>query len=796
MCNTVPANNFNRYSDRVDPRVITIINILFLSGGVLLLAGGLYLAAGRSSRPGTALLAFGVFPVLLLAAAFLASSASVEAAERFLAVPANVLLVGAGYCLLTAPVLLLLRRRAGGNIPDRREGRPCRSVRSLCLPILISVLAVALQTLFPTASETRVIFALLLGAAALASLRALENVSNPAAFLLACLPYLAFGTAWILSPEMVEGDSAWLQYPTFEFVARSFAGGRFLPPWLPQSSGIRIGLLNINVPFDLPHKAFTYFLYSLFPLPLPTVYKLQYLLGVMTFSLGWWLVLLRITRNRPAAYFGLLMITLAGTGITFHQEQVVATAYLLPWFILALMSTEKHPLWLIPAAVIFGLGLAFHYPQIQAASFALVALTLALAGFWHPVRAMNAGKRYLLPALALAFIATGPALYVWSQSPRMASGLRGMDIDDRPRDFGEYLHLQRGASSASPVYYYQYFAPRWEKAGGEMPPIDVRDRCAFFVGRAGLILAVTGLILGLPKTGAAGVLVVIFSLLSIGINSPVPFPRYFFQLRLPFFDVFRQWVHFFPMINYSLSLLAAVGVSRLTKIGGRTFRRVSIVVISAAIFLQVYDSAIYGLRYLAFFPGQELPGDLREQFFQADEISATSLFQYRERFHLNLICGELAIPEKAFIARNILNLEPGQVFRPDLVCRHLAGNPGISAVIKIPEEQFPLGISGYGEVPEIIELRAGFSGAGGAFAAGRPGLVVTPLNRGLEPRALLNGRKVPVWTVNAALTGVPVPEGEHRLELTVNHDLYLVFFLLQWMIFLSLATAFLNIKEF
>lgn len=775
--------------------MIVLLNIVFLAGGIFLLAAGLDLAVGKRSAPKIRIiLSFAIFPLLLLAAAFLASSSS-PPASRFLASPANAAAVGAAYVPIACGLFLLRRRRTASS-PELREVARRPAARIWWLPLLICLLAVAVQALFPAGAGTRHLFAFLLGAAALASLPLLDTGGEARAFILACLPFLAFGAAWTISPEMATGDSTWLQFPTFQFIARSFAAGHYLPPWLPQSGGIRIGLLSINVPFALPHKALTYLLYSLFPIHLTIIYKLQYLIGVLTFSLGWWLVLRTMTGSRTAAFFGVLMLTLGGTGITFHQEQVVATAYLLPWFILALLNTRRTPLWIIPAAVIAGLGLTLHYPHIQAVSLSLAALAMVAAGLFNPVKVIRSGKKFILPALFLAFVATGPSLYIWHYSPRLSSVLRGQDIGDKSSDLKEYLRLQTGASSAAPAYFRQYYAPTWTKAGRESPPIDVSDRCAFFVGRAGLVLAGAGLLLGFPLSGLVGLLAVIFSLLSAGINSPVNLPNLFFNLGIPFFDIFRQWVHFFPMVNYSLSLLAAIGTARLLKTGGRTFHRAAVIAVAGAVFLQVYDTVLYGRRYLSLFPTRELAYDLREHFFERGDFSATSLFQYRDRARLNRFCGEKAIPERAFLAAGVLNLDPEENFQPETVCRLLEGNlPGL-AVIQIPEEFNFLALTDRSGEAEGLEFSAGFAGAGGLFSAGHPGLAVIPLNRELKPRAFLDGREAPVWTVNAALTGVPVPEGNHRLELKIGHDWYLLFFLLQWLLYLGLAILFLKTKWF
>ncbi len=770
--------------------MISFLNIIFLAGGTLILSGALDRALKGKCPPGRrTLLAFAVFPALLLGSALLASAAC-PPSSRFLASPVNAATVAASYALMALAVILLLRRNDGESLRPAPAERPRSGAWKASLPFILSGAAVLIKTGGWFGEGNGLIFSGLLAAAALASLPLLDRGGEARAFLLACLPYLAFGAAYAVSPETLEGDSMWFHEPVFKFIARSFAAGEFLPPWLPQSGGIRIGFFHINFFFSLPHRAAGYFLYSLFPIPPAVLYKIQYLLGTVTFSLGWWMVLRKITGNRTGAFLGVLMISLGGTGITFHQEQAVATAYLLPWFVLLLLDSGRRPFCLLAAGTVFGLGLTLHYPQIQSISLALAAAGLAAAGLIRPGALVGSGKRYLLSALLLALLAAGPAVYLWRESPRLASGLRKMDIGERPRNLPEYLNLQRGASSAAPAYLLQYWQPRWSAVNGERPPIDVSDRCAFFVGRPGLILAVVGLILGLPAAGLVGILAAVFALLSIGINSPLPFPRYFYQLGIPFFDVFRQWVHFFPMINYCLSLLAAIGISRILGMSGRRPRRVVTILVAGTVFFQVFDTALYGRRYLSLFPSREQPAGLQEMFFERDNFSASSVFQYRDRYHLNRLCGERAIPPRPYLTPVFRRLDPRQAGEPEQVCRYLSLHPDIPAVTPIGPGGGPSGEAAPpGQGIQDLEFAVGFTGIAGQCSAAGPGLVVTPLNRGLEARAFLNGKPAPAYPVNCALTGIPVGAGDLRLELRVAHDCYLLFFLVQWLLFLFVAAA-------
>ncbi len=788
---------FRAPAGRQDQKIpkMTILGILFLAGGIFVVSSlSLNTARGITDSAEKRWVTIGlrwIFPALLLAAAFWISSSHPDAAERFLASPANAALVFAVYCLFAAATV---KRSGGKTSPGNGSRRPRnqRAAKLILFPTALAAGAVVIQVI---GNQNDAIFAGLLGVAAVFSLPLLKFGGDPLAFYAACLPYLAFGLSHVLSQVMVEGDSSIWHYPVFEFIARSFAAGNFLPPWLPQSGGIRTGLFHINLFFGLPQKAAGYFIYSLFPIPIPVLYKFQYLLGIIILSLGWWLALKKITGNRYAAYFGTLMVTLGGTGFTFHQEQAVSTAYLFPWFIWCLLKLKESPRWLLPAAAVAGLGLSTHYPHIQLISLLLAAGALAAAGRFRPVAALTSGGRLILPSLVLAFLAIAPAIYIARHSPELASELRGMDVAQRPADLREYLQLQTGASSASPGYLRQYLLPEWSKTGEERPVVDVQDRCAFFVGRAGLLLAGAGLILAFPKSLTAGLAAVIFSLLSLGINSPIPLPGYLFQLGVPFFDVFRQWVHFFPMINFSLSLLAALAIARLVAAAGERFRRAAGIAIAVLVFLQVADTAYYGHKYLSLFPVPAETHDLREEFSERGEHSISSVFQYRDRFHLVRACGERAIPESPFLAEKVLNLEPEDAFNPGNVCLALRRDAEVSAVTRIPREALPAGVSVFGEETSRIDLRIGFNGLRGDVALDRPGLLVTPMNIGLRPRGGVNGERKPVWPVNAALTGVLLDEGSHRLELRVGHDIYLVLFLLQWLLFGSLAVFFIKTNK-
>ncbi len=678
--------------------------------------------------------------------------------------------------------------------------------------VILYLLAVALVLLSPLFGRFQIlaIAAGAGGAAALAA-RALGGLRPRHGFLLACVPYLLVVFHFLLT-DRLDGDSWRTHFPKFNYICDSLAAGCPFPPWFPSSGGIRLGVFHINFNQTLPNRLVGYLLYLLSPVSVVAAYKLQYVSGVLLMAFGWWLALREIAAARIAAFCGTLMILMGGTGITFHQEHALATASLFPWFAFALLRARRSPAYLFPAAIIFGLGLSAHYPQIQAVS---MGLTLAALLAFRVIRLRNLrpARAWHIPLLAaLVLLSALPSLYVYHAARDLASRERrsffmGRDIAGgdsppiiqvegrsyavgRDRSYAAYLRLHRPTFSASPRYFRQYLIPSWGKSPSEPYPADVRDRCSFFVGRVGLLLAALGVILAFRRSLPFLVLLIVFSAFSLGLYGPVP--KLLYSIRFPMIHVFRQWVHFFPMVNFSLSALAAIGIDRWLETGGRKPKAAGAVA-AAAVFTLAFDLAAYDLRYLKILAEKTVPADRRSTFYLPD-TPESRVFQYRDRLLLQQFCPEADSPGEAYLTAGIENLADGE--EPDFgeLCRTLK-REGADVLTGIPARTLSRHFSPGGRAERRpVPSRVEYDGLVVEAELEEPALLVTPLNCGLRPEAFVNGEKTEVFPANRALAAVLLDRGYSLVRFTIPADIYWPLVGVQWLLYL-LAAGFFVIRR-
>ena len=638
-----------------------------------------------------------------------------------------------------------------------------------------------LNTLYITLSAP-LIGSLLVASLSLLLVLLYQRSKKPIPYLLVCLPYLLAVFPFVLFRELPAGDSHTFWYPSFEHILNAVRDGYLFPQWFPTSGGVRIGLSHITFSPTLPHRILGCYLYSFLPFSSVIIYKLGYISGVMLMCFGWWLVLNHLTGCRLAAYFGTLMIMMGGAGITFHQEQVLGVTCYIPWFVYSILKIRDDPRFIFPAAILFGLGLTVYYPQIEFISMGLFIVVMA---FFSPSTIKNlflAQKRSSVLLLILFILALLPALYLLKDINNLACDTRKFSTDTYP----EYLKMnQAGLSSASSSYFHQYIKPTVQDAEiegyGEMP-----DRCSLFVGRIALVLALFGIISMPRKAWPIIIFLVFFIALTLGINSPISIPSILFMLRFPTINLFREWVHFFPMINFCLSALAALGFAGLVRYRGKNAGTVFSILIPIILFIQIADLSLYDRQYITEFKEDAGP-DLESQFFSRKSYSIIRVLQYKNRHGLYHICPE-AIPLEPYLTTNIITV-PGREERdPAEICSILSrGDNQVIIDTPIPS------IFQSDEEIGRLSCPAEVTSRGLMVMVSAPGaaLLVPPLNYDLRPRAFLDGEEVMVARVNGALSGVFVPEGIHSVSFRIPWDIYWPLVWIQWLLYVFLAAFFI-----
>ncbi len=631
--------------------------------------------------------------------------------------------------------------------------------------------------------------ALAIAAVAIIFLRVWGRKGRAIPYPLTWIPYLLSVLPFVLTAELPVGDSHTYYYPAFESFLGAVREGTFFPRWLAANGGVRIGFFHINLISTLPGRVFAYYLLSLLPLSAAVIYKIQYLAGVLLMGFGWWLALKQLTRCSLAAYLGTLMVIMGGTGITFHQEQVLGVTAYVPWFIYSLLKISDDHRYVFPAAILFGLGLTAYYPQIN-----FLSMLLALAAIGIPFcRSIRHWRWWTGPGALLFLILAGlPSLYILHHSSEFTSSIRTERAVYFPENYSEYLRLNRagGTTSALPTYFWQYLDPVVQSADiagyGEMP-----DRCGFFVGRVALLFALFGVLLK-PRTALPWLgLLAAFSGLTLGINCVIPIPKLLFSIRFPTFSLFRQWLHFFPLVNFSLSALAAIGLAGIVRLCRGRGRTIYLLTIILPLFLAVAELSAYDRKYVSEFRDGEHPGNMEENFFTRTDYAGVHWFQYKNRHRLYHTCPE-AIPVESFLTADTVSVPGGEERELDEICALIAGG-GTGTVIDTPlagifrpDRPPARGTVTTAVTPRGLDIRVSSPG---------PALLVTPLNYDLGARPVLDGEEARRIRINGALSGILVPEGGHQVEFIIPRDIYWPLVWIQWILCLLAAVFFLRGKQ-
>lgn len=607
-------------------------------------------------------------------------------------------------------------------------------------------------------------------------------------YLIVCIPYIMVTGRFLFLPVLPIWDSWSYHFPMFKYIGDTIANGHLFPEWFPVSGGVRIGFFHIQVFSTIPHRILGYLLYIILPISPVFIYKLQYILGIIFMCFGWWIVLKKITHCHYASCFGTLMIMMGGTGITFHQEQVLATTYLIPWFVLSLLKMRENSFYVFPSIVLFGLGLNTHNTQIQFISMGLIVLLIII---YHPQlikTVFHEQRRFALLLLFLFVLSILPSLYLFYNTSDLATSVRKTVEYFHPKTYEEYLSLSIGNFSSAPLSYYnQYIKPIVDTANNVQGVL--MDRCAFFVGRIALILVVLAVLSKPLWSMPVLFLLTTFILLTLGVNSIIPIPKYLYYLRFPFIDVFRQWYHFFPMVNYCLSALAAVGISYFSRYSSRKTHTIFSISIFLILFLQITDLSVYGLKYCSTFYRKDIPGEISDTLFSREICPPADLFHYRNRFKLCRLCPQ-AIPLEPVLTNDIITVTDGYIAELEEICNIVKGGKSSVAANIAPQvlqDYFPpyKSLNKFKKTVNFNSVR--YDKLFWDVELSEPALFVIPLNYNLGLKAIVDGKEAEVWRVNSALSGILLREGNHHIKLKVASDIYLLIIIIQVLLYVFLG---------
>jgi hypothetical protein len=410
------------------------------------------------------------------------------------------------------------------------------------------------------------------------------------------LLYAAYFFPAVAGGDMyVVRDNLGYHFPTFAYIAGSLKHGYGIPSWFPTWGGLPLGAASVSLFPLAPHRMVAYALALLTDVGYVRAYTAGIGAGVLVFATGVWFLLKALTGSRPGATVGALMLAMGGTGLTvLHQEQVVATVFLAPWFALALAAARRDARFLPLAAALAGWMMTLHYPQIQMLAILFLVAACAASGLARPrdLRAWAGSPRMLALSALLFGLALLPVFYPYSLIDQLASPVR-LSIGVGARTIGDYVKLNRQQeSSATLEYVLHHLDPE---------PDSLMDAWLFYVTLTGMALATLGAFLAWRNRAARAPLVALglFSWAALGVNWWLP--QLLFLARFPFIGYFRQWYHFGPFVNLALAALGAFGAARIVEAargaGGRR-SALGAVVFAALVAMVAAEGVNYRGKYL------------------------------------------------------------------------------------------------------------------------------------------------------------------------------------------------------
>jgi hypothetical protein len=387
----------------------------------------------------------------------------------------------------------------------------------------------------------------------------------------------------------------------------------------------------------------------------------------------------------------------------------------------------------------------------------------------------------------LMSLAAFPLGYVLDHLPNLTSFLRPREVEAQTLE--SYLALNETQhSSASPSYLLQYLEP-WLFVGEK----DIADdRCAFFVGRPCLLLAVLALVRSPKRALPVAAYGLMGLLLTLGTQGPINLPKWLFLAHIPGISGFRQWYHFFPLINVALAALAVLGAAdalqpRVTISPGLGFLRKCVLWLLP---LAIGDLVLYcvtcGLTFCRPMPDINLGA---QQMLAPDH--KPSVFLYKNRFELNRRMGANNMITGPLLT-NVLVADDAGNSHEMVTLFNVLSHKQFVTVVNSPRNVLERHVSPSNAErfvkncewtlrPSEIEMR---------FDAPSPAFLLTPMNYDLKPSAYLDGERAEVWRANGAMAGVLVPAGQHTVVLHVNHDSYTILLAVRIALQLSLLWLF------
>jgi len=394
-------------------------------------------------------------------------------------------------------------------------------------------------------------------------------------------------------------------YLAFAYVGEYLRQLGDYPVWLFNGEGgMWLDALINNYLLLAPSRLPAYWIALKTNLDLNAIYKVVIILGSQAIFLYGSFRLARKFLEAKYAYAIISLMVISSPLIgTLHQEQDLALMTILPFIWLSFFAVLKNERYLLVLGSLVGLAFLIHYPHILLIYFILVgACSLCfqrsrsvLSRFLHQ---MKSNRLLAITALAMMIVSCTPTLYLFVKyAGNIKSDFRGQSDKIEISSYADYMKMRAiYETSAYPTDLLSYILGPGHGAAKKRSLLDDKG---FFVSPTVLFVLFISILFLFRSMGFQVLLIAGLAWVTLGVYAGAP--RALWHI-FPGIKLFRQWYHFYPLLNYHLIVLIAAVLLNLSTFKNKT-KLWSGVALFALLILSRLVSPLFSIPALAILLG-------------------------------------------------------------------------------------------------------------------------------------------------------------------------------------------------
>lgn len=366
-------------------------------------------------------------------------------------------------------------------------------------------------------------------------------------------------------------DAFSIDLPLFYFVTDSIHRG-VVPFWLPIiDAGLPLYLFINNFCLLSVNKIAAYLvvplLRNLDTIKIVQLYNAQLLLGFFIYNVGLYFLCRKIFRYKETALICFMVSLFSGMSVGyFASPQALGTIFWVPWILLfglkALDGFKKanSRKYFLLAVLFMGLSFSDHYPHLYLIYLVSFFIFYTLYNRKKVLYFLKGNARTIIIALVLFFLLILPSIYVihhlddFCSAKRVTMSSMGFNLSDLESQWDCFLNLPTLINFILPLGGAGFLSSYNTQA--KNVAVDIFP---FYIGIIPLILSIIGIIYNRSRYKYIFLLTTILMLFF----SAKIFGGYKFLFLLPFFKMFRQYLHYSPFFIFGLIILSGMGADAI-----------------------------------------------------------------------------------------------------------------------------------------------------------------------------------------------------------------------------------------